>query len=84
MKIVFHRHTNIKQPKRNSQLGIFVAKQDKNQKPGSMGYFGNQPYYISISNVYEYACDTASFNRDEWKEIKEFIDKSLSEYDEYK
>ncbi len=46
-----------------------------------MGYFGSESYYISISNVYAYASHTASFNRDEWNEIKDFIDKSLLEYD---
>lgn len=82
MRVIFHRKKNIERP--SHKLGIFVAKQDKNQKPDSMGYFGSEPYYISISNIYEYDCHVASFNRDEWNEIKKFIDKSLSEYDESK
>ncbi len=79
MRIIFHRNKDIERP--GSELGVFIAKQDKNQKPDEMGYFGSESYYISISNVYAYASHTASFNRDEWNEIKDFIDKSLQEYD---
>jgi len=82
MRITFHRKKTI--PKTGSSLQIFVAKQDKDKKADSMGHFGSEPYYISISNVYSYAGHTGSFNRDEWNEIKEFIDKSLAEYDESK
>lgn len=84
MRVIFHRKKVIKSPGRNSTLGIFVAKQDKNQKPDEMGYWGSEPYYISISNIYANASDIASFNRDEWNEIKDFIDKSLLEYDKSK